>query len=163
MNAKRWGTHDQGCATRPLCFPLDLRTDKAHRLKPVLPSATLRTARKKNTQAKACATKAVLPAGAGPRPVLGMLHQAGGNGIVLDIGQDARELRGVANPMVERLILPERLSNAAQNQVACSRCCTLDRLRDYGERGSRFQEHVDVIGHHYERMQGTKPPLFCTS
>src|SRR5712692_11558764 len=109
MNAKRWGTHNQGCATRP------------HRLKPVLPSATLRTARKKNTQAKACATKAVLPAGAGPRPVLGMLHQAGGDGIALDIAKDARELPRRCEPS-------GRTTRPARKTLQCgaeSRDCVL--------------------------------------
>ena len=56
-------------------------------------------------------------AGAGPWPGFGACGQARGDGVVLDVSPDAIELSGVADPVVERFVLPEVLSGAAENGV----------------------------------------------
>jgi hypothetical protein len=59
------------------------------------------------TPISGCATLAEDGGAAGPGPVLGMSGQACLDGIVLDVGADGVELFGRADPMVERLVLPE--------------------------------------------------------
>ena len=59
--------------------------------------------------------------GAGPRPSLGICGQAGGDGVGLYVGANAVELGGVADPVVERFVLPEMLAGAVENGVGVAR------------------------------------------
>jgi hypothetical protein len=55
--------------------------------------------------------------GAGIRPLLRSFRQTGSYGIALDVYPDSLELLRVANPVVEGIILPERVACAIQQGI----------------------------------------------
>src|SRR5471030_1024774 len=57
------------------------------------------------------------PARTGPFPLLRSFHQAGLYGVVFDVSDQILEFLRGADPVIERLILPERCPRAAQNPV----------------------------------------------
>ncbi len=60
---------------------------------------------------------------------------------------DTLEFRGISNPVIERFILPKRLSAAAQSGIGVPGGNTFDDAGDFGKREARVQEDMDMIGH----------------
>jgi hypothetical protein len=54
---------------------------------------------------------------AGPSPVLRPLNQAGRDWVLLDVSPDLHELDFVSYPMIERLVLPERLAGPVKGLI----------------------------------------------
>jgi len=52
-----------------------------------------------------------------------------------------------ADPVIEGLVLPERPACAAEDLVGFAGGRAFEVLRDFGERRSRLDERVDVVGH----------------
>ncbi len=106
---------------------------------------------------------AVLPVGAGPGPVRGPLRQTGFHGILLDVNVDPLHLRTVPGPMVERLLLPERLPLPVQNAIRVTCGSPFDSMRDAGERGQRIQQKMDVIWHDDVGSKDEEATLFASA
>ena len=76
-----------------------------------------------------------------------------GNGIPFDVVANALEFRGIPNPVIERFVLPKRLSSTAQSGVDITSRNSLDRTGNLGERNIRVEQNVHVIGHDDVSMQ----------
>ncbi len=77
----------------------------------------------------------------------------GGNGIPFDVVANALEFRGIPNPVIERLVLPKRLSSTAQSGVDITSRNSLDRTGNLCERSIRVEQNVHMIGHDDVSMQ----------
>ena len=96
---------------------------------------------------------------AGPRPIFGRLHKTGSHGIELDISNDPMQFDVVSNPVIERFVLPERISSAAQNLVGQPRRRAFQPPSNRGQRNFRFQQQVHMIGHDHPGLQCVKAPF----
>ena len=84
---------------------------------------------------------------AGPRPIFRLLDQSCSDWISFDVSMNLLPFAGIANPVVEGLALPERLSCEAEQQVRFARRCAFDFLSDLGKRGLLLEQEMNVIGH----------------
>lgn len=88
-----------------------------------------------------------------PRPVFRPLGEPGTNRIPFDIRVNAVELPRISHPMVEALVLPERLPNAPQSPVGSPCCRAFPLIRDPGQICFRRQKNVDMVRHHREGVK----------
>ena len=91
--------------------------------------------------------------GAGEAERRGMKGEACFYRIVFDVALDAGELGGVADPMVEGFVLPERAAGAAEKRVRCARRDAFQAVGDAGNRDHRIDEGMHVVGHDDPRVQ----------
>lgn len=96
---------------------------------------------------------------AGPRPIFGGLHKTGRHRIELDVTHDPVQLAIVADPTIERFVLPKGISSPAQNLVGLPRCRTFQPPSNRGQRNFRLQKQVHMIGHDHPGPQCVKAPL----
>ena len=86
-----------------------------------------------------------------------MWDQARLDGVVFDVFDQIRKLIG-ADPVIERLILPESCSSAIQNSIGYATGSPLQPLHDGRKFAMRLKNHVDVIGHDYPRVELVELP-----
>lgn len=114
-----------------------------------IPTSPLKPhARTMLAQASACGSKS-----AGIRPEFGPFGQPGGYGIVLDITPHALELPRMPNPVVERLILPERLPGSVQQKIRPSGGLPFNQSCNDRQFVPGAYKQVNVIRHRNERMK----------
>ena len=81
-----------------------------------------------------------------------MWDQTGLDGVVFDVFDQMWKFFE-ADPMIERLILPESCSGAIQNSIGYAAGPPLEPLHDGRKFAIRLKNHVHVIGHDYPRME----------
>ena len=94
-----------------------------------------------------------LARGARPGPILDSLHQSGLDRIPLDIPDDAIHLLILADPMIVRLILPERFARASEDLSCLASAVTLDCSTHLLHLHMGSEQDVDVVGHDDPRPQ----------
>ena len=88
-----------------------------------------------------------LPARTRPSPQLRRLRQTSRDRILFYIAKDANELSFISNPVIVRLILPERLSGSPQKQIGVPCRRTLQPSSDNRQLGPREHQNVYMIRH----------------
>jgi hypothetical protein len=100
----------------------------------------------------------VLPAafpadsGAGPRPVFRRFHQSRSHGIPLHIRNCCVVFLATPDPMIVRLILPERPA-PIQNAIGTPSGRSFQPVHDGGQLLQWQPDHMDVIRHDHEGVQ----------
>lgn len=94
--------------------------------------------------------------GTGPGPVFGASGQARGDGVVFNVGADAVELGGIADPVVEGFVLPEVLAGAMEDGVGVAGGYTFQAVGYAGDGNFRSDQNVDVVGHDYVGVKGVE-------
>jgi hypothetical protein len=100
------------------------------------------------TQASACVVFC-----AGIRPFRGTTNQPGANRIPLDINSYSLKLIGSPNPVIERFILPERVSPSPQKQIRRAGRTALDPPGNLRQLKPGRQKQMDVIRHNDKSEQ----------
>ena len=89
----------------------------------------------------------------GPLPILFPLHQLRFHRIALYITNQVPKFVPTANPVVERLVLPEGRSGTPQNPVCDATGSTLQPSQYDRQRRPRLQDHMDVVGHDHPSVE----------
>jgi hypothetical protein len=93
-----------------------------------------------------------------PWPILRGLYKTSSYRIVLNVSNDPIQLAVVADPMIERFVLPESIPSPAQNLVGLPCCRALQPTSNLRQWNLGFQKHVDVIGHDHPSSQYIEAP-----
>ena len=99
------------------------------------------------------------PPCARPTPLLRCLHETSRNRVRLNVPNNLPQFMRVPNPMIIGLILPKTLANSPQQQIAGSRCESLDRLSNSRNRHSGIQYHMHMIRHDAKSQEVVKLEL----
>ena len=91
--------------------------------------------------------------GARPWPIFGTGDQTCGYGVSLNIGADFLPFLWGADPVVEGFVLPKSSAAAAEKLICGMRRRAFYLPGDARKRGSWFEQEVNVVGHHYVRLQ----------
>ncbi len=100
---------------------------------------------------------------AGPRPLFRFFHQAGSDGIPLNVTPNSVQFRLASQPAIEGFILPERFAHATESGVGVPRRNPFDSVCDASQSKMRLQEHMDVVGHYYVGAQIILPQFGATN
>jgi hypothetical protein len=94
--------------------------------------------------------------GAGPGPGFGFEGQADGDGIELDVGSNAIEFDGSADPVVKGFIVPEVFLLRAQDGIRFAGGDRFEAIHYARDGDVRIHKKVDMIGHDDKGMQGVE-------
>jgi hypothetical protein len=97
------------------------------------------------------------PRSARPRKLLRPCNQRRLHRVPFDIPLETTELIVISNDPIKELVLPKLLAASSQHVVGRVSSRALQPPHEIWQRNSGSTQHVDVIRHDDEGMQGTKP------
>jgi len=91
-----------------------------------------------------------------PTPTLDAVRKPGRHRVVFNAARDPVELSSIANPSVEGLRAPRRLTGTTENPIGFVRGGSLEPTRDRGQGHARRDQQVHMVGHDHPCVKFVK-------